>query len=165
MPTYMEREVLTKREMSLFHNVERMTLRLLQNQNATCHTICRDIAKLLDKYFTHHSGYFGELHEHSWLRFKPHLGKQRNHFNSLIRDQFIIDPYPVALYGGSIMVDLAERLIIKTPWNTLYKEADLGPIFRKTKDPLLSEPMNKEILRKNQQEEFSFHAQFGLVID
>ncbi len=123
MTTYMERKVLTQRELRLFRELQKMTVKLLENPEATCHSVCNDLSSLLNKYFTHHTSYFGTTHEHSWLKFIEQGGKQGD--NSRVRNWFIIDPYPVAVDGGAIIVDLGERLVIPTPWNSLYMEAVL----------------------------------------
>ena len=112
MTTHMERKILSKNEILLFDLIKDLTSSLLVKVEATCHSVCEAIAIQYPQFFTCHNGYFGEHHQHSWLRFVE---------ASNVRDRFIIDAYPVAVHGGPFIADTGTHLIIPTPWNTLYR--------------------------------------------
>lgn len=85
----------------------------------SCHMVSRALAHLFPEV-EWKDGYFARFGQrHSWLKIKrsPNL---------------TIDPYPVALVGGPIMVHGG---FITTPWDKLYIEAKLadlgGLVFRK----------------------------------
>ena len=75
----------------------------------SCHMVARALARIFPEV-AYKDGYFGRHGQrHSWLRVK------RN-------PKLIIDPYPIALIGGPIMVHGG---FITTPWDKLYIEAKL----------------------------------------
>ena len=84
----------------------------------SCHMIVRGLARIFTEV-ERHDGYFGKIMGHSWLTIKSD-------------SRLIIDPYPVALIGGPIMVHSG---FFTVPWNRLYIEARLpyigGQEFRR----------------------------------
>jgi hypothetical protein len=73
----------------------------------SCHMIVRALAEIFS--LDYKDGYFGPGFEHSWL--VPERG-------------VIIDVYPVALVGGSILVVTRYA----TPWSYLYQEEKIERI-------------------------------------
>lgn len=69
----------------------------------SCHHLSKALATMFDLECV--DGYFGAV-QHSWLRYDP----------------FIIDPYPVGLLDGPIMVSLE---YITLPWSRLYRDGKL----------------------------------------
>jgi hypothetical protein len=68
----------------------------------SCHMVCRALAQLFPQLECQ-DGYFAlKGVQHSWL---------------ILKEDFIIDPYPVAMVGGPIMVDCR---YFTTPWQSLY---------------------------------------------
>jgi len=76
----------------------------------SCHMIARALARVFPEVESH-DGYFARRGQrHSWLTIR--------------RDsRLIIDPYPIALLGGPIMVHGG---YITTPWDRLYIKARLS---------------------------------------
>lgn len=79
----------------------------------SCHHVARALAEIFPIEFE--DGHFNKGWEHSWLS---------------TPNGWIIDPYPVALIGGPILVDAGSR----SPWRSLYVPAKLAvtetPQFR-----------------------------------
>ncbi len=91
----------------------------------SCHMIVRALAEIFS--IKYKDGYFGSGCEHSWLIPEPGV---------------IIDPYPVATVGGSILV-ITKYM---TPWHYLYKETPL----KELNDPRFLENTQKimEVVHK-----------------
>lgn len=82
---------------------------------------CHILARALAEYFPVKvkDGYIlGHWWKHSWLETKG---------------GFIIDPYPVALLGGPILV-----AVKSSPWRSFYKESPEGSFPDLIQEPLLS---------------------------
>ncbi len=85
----------------------------------SCHMITRALAEIFPNNFNVKDGHALKGWQHSWVVFKnnPHL---------------IIDPYPIAMVEGPIMVFAMHC----TPWGTFYKEG--RKIHRFDQEPFLS---------------------------
>lgn len=85
----------------------------------SCHMICRALSRFFPVKYK--DGYFGDFNKHSWL---------------VTQSGLIIDPYPVAVVGGPILIEM--RYV--TPWRKLYREASFpelsNPNFRKNVDKI-----------------------------
>ncbi len=118
MQTEMERLV-SERHMKLFrairHAVENLPELRLRAKNGkqvvlSCHMLARALAAIFPEDVILEDGWFLKPGmRHSWLRVLWDKG-------------IIIDPYPVALLGGPIMVDA------KYVWGPLYISADLAEL-------------------------------------
>ena len=91
----------------------------------SCHMICRALAKFFPVKCK--DGYFGEFNLHSWL---------------ITENRLIIDPYPVAVVGGPILIDTRYM----TPWRSLYHEGS----FSRLSNPDFLKQVEKvtEVVRK-----------------
>lgn len=120
--TYMELKVLSRREQALFRVIESYVEALMRGatHDICCHEVCQRLEAFLPSQLKWYQGYFGDSHQHSWI----HFIEQPN-----LRERFIVDPYPVAMVGGPILVDTGAHLIMPTPWNDLYREADLSDVL------------------------------------
>ena len=72
----------------------------------SCHILARSLARFFPVEY--HDGYFCRRYRHSWL---------------LTRNNHIIDPYPIAMFGGPVLLYYAPSVL--SPWRQLYKEARL----------------------------------------
>jgi hypothetical protein len=128
--TYMELKVLSRKERALFRVIESYVEALMRDvaYDISCHEVCQRLEAFLPTQLKWYQGYFGDSHQHSWIHFveQPDL-----------RERFIIDPYPVAMVGGPILVDTGSHLIVPTPWNDLYREADLTDVIPNSQRSLL----------------------------
>ena len=97
---------------SVIHTFDMVSryIQMLKDTNnfSSCHQVSNEISVLLDSFVVYQTGVFDQYHQHSWLLIKNH-------------ERYLIDPYPVAMIGGPILLDKAPHLIIPTPWNHLYK--------------------------------------------
>ncbi len=106
--------VILPEELQLFSKIEKIIQQMPEIDLGTdkegkkilvsCHMIARGLAYFFPVEWK--DGYFGRAHQHSWL--VTEMGR-------------IIDPYPVALVGGPILVDTQ----FLTPWSSLYQEEPL----------------------------------------
>jgi len=114
-------------ELILFHKIEKVIqempeIDLGKNEKGekvvlSCHMITRALARFFP--LTYKDGYFGNFNQHSWL---------------VTKEGLVIDPYPVAVVGGPILIDTR----FMTGWSSLYQEASFpklsNPIFLKNVD-------------------------------
>ena len=122
-------DVVSQEDLFLFQKIESVVREMpevdlgvdLQGEKVlvSCHMIARALAHLFSEV-EWKDGYFARRGQrHSWLEVKRSY-------------KLIIDPYPIALIGGPIMVYAG---FITTPWCGLYIEAKLanlgGLAFRK----------------------------------
>ncbi len=108
---------LSTEELALFHKIDKILqempeIDLEKNKKGekvilSCHMITRALAKFLPVEYK--DGYFGNFNQHSWL---------------VTKERLIIDPYPVAVVGGPILIDT--RFI--TGWSSLYQEASFSKL-------------------------------------
>lgn len=86
--------------------VERMSdVPLPSGKPVSCHHLCRALADLFG--IEYRDGHFGSA-QHSWLLVGPH----------------IVDPYPVGVLGGPILLETRFML----PWRGLYTEGTLWAV-------------------------------------
>jgi len=77
----------------------------------SCHMITRALARFFPVRYR--DGYFGEFNQHSWL---------------ITKNGLIIDPYPVAVVGGPMLIDTRYM----TPWRSLYHEGSFSRLSNPT---------------------------------
>lgn len=101
-------------ELALFEKIEKVVqempeVELGRDENGreilvSCHMLTRALARFFPVECR--DGYFGDMFEHSWL---------------VTRSGMTIDPYPMALVGGPILVDTR----FPAPWGHLYRASTL----------------------------------------
>jgi len=84
----------------------------------SCHMITRALARFFPVEYK--DGYFGNFNQHSWL---------------ITKEGLIIDPYPVAVIRGPILIDTR----FMTGWSSLYQKVS----FSEFKDSLFQKNVDK----------------------
>jgi len=112
--------LIAEEDLLLFQRIERVIQELpdidlgggVQGEKrlVSCHMIVRALASVFPEVVPH-DGYFARRGQrHSWLTVRREPG-------------LIIDPYPIGLLGGPIMV---YGSYVTTPWSCLYMKARLS---------------------------------------
>lgn len=115
-------------ELALFHKIEKVVQEMPEidvgkNKKGervilSCHMITRALARFFPVEYK--DGYFGNFNQHSWL---------------ITKEGLIIDPYPVAVIRGPILIDTR----FMTGWSSLYQKVS----FSEFKDSLFQKNVDK----------------------
>ena len=113
--------VVPPEDLALFHKIEKIIQAMPEVDLGkdkegkkivvSCHMITRALARFFPVRYR--DGYFGEFNQHSWL---------------ITKNGLIIDPYPVAVVGGPILIDTRYM----TPWRSLYHEGSFSRLSNPT---------------------------------